>query len=162
MSKPKSTKATVVEVKDIEVVEAKIVEESKDSNSWNFEPAIDKIEDYLKLSLKKDKNGGSLNELHIPIDHKGIRQHFILNMDSVLLSYILRDALGNMFYRGGKSKAVKRFALNEIPTMSFHAKAKARKTQTEKADDGLDALRKTMTDAQFEAFIQLQLAKVSK
>ena len=157
MSNTKSTKATIVESKDVEVVEDANVDTVAESNSWNFEPAIEHI---IKLVIV-DINDGLFDSL-IPLDHKGIRQHFKLSKDNTTLSHILRDALGNMFYRSGKSKAVKRFALNQVPTMSFHAKAKARKTPTEKADDGLDALRKTMTDAQFEAFIQMQLAKVSK
>ena len=157
MSKVKSTEATVVEVKDVEVVEDANVDTVAESNSWNFEPAIEHISKLVIVDINE-----ALYSSLIPLDHKGIRQHFKLNKDTTDIQHMLRDALGNMFYRGGKAKAIKRFALNEVPTMSFHAKAKARKTQTEKADDGLDALRKTMTDAQFEAFIQLQLAKVSK
>ena len=137
MSKDKSTNAPIVETTDVEVVETENVEESKNSNSWNFEPAIDMMEDYMKLSTKKDKDGKTLFDILIPLDHKGIRQHFKLDIDSVLLSYILRDALGNMFYRGGNKKAVKRFNLNQVPTMSFHAKSKARKTQAEKDAEAL-------------------------
>ena len=157
MSKVKSTEATVVEVKDVEVVEDANVDTVAESNSWNFEPAIEHMSNYMALTIDP-----KLYKSLTPLDHKGIRQHFTLNELQCELSFILRDALGNMFYRHGKSHAIKRFALNEVPMMSFHAKAKARKTQAEKADDGLDALRKTMGDEAFEAFIQSQLAKVKK
>ena len=163
MSNSKSTKATIVEVKDIEVVKDATDTKYTTKHSWNFEPAIDMISDFIVLDTsKKNSDGKTIFDMHLPIDHNGVREHIKLNPESTTIANVMRDGLGNGFYRGSKSMLIHAFKTHAVPYFKFKSKAKARLTNVEKADSGLNALRKTMTDAQFEAFIQLQLAKVSK
>lgn len=155
MSKDTTTKATTVKPTEVKKVETSTVEEAKDTNTWNFEPAIDKMLEYLKLQNTKDSEGKIITDnILIPIDYKGVRQHFVLSAEDFKLDRILRDAIGNMFYRSGNKKAIDRFKINQVPTMSFNAKSKARKTKVEKVDDNMEALRKQIGDKAFKEYIK--------